>query len=77
MQIPIWVQLLNLYIDYSVVESVLHDKMYFIFIVFCQQGISPKIEFVTVTNIKESLSPELDALEDELEAERVGHSVWL
>ncbi|KAK3090051.1 hypothetical protein FSP39_008825 [Pinctada imbricata] len=33
-------------------------------------GISPKLEFVTVTNIKESLSPELDALEDELEAER-------
>lgn len=29
-------------------------------------GISPKLEFITVTNIKESVSPELDALDDAL-----------
>ncbi|XP_033738394.1 spermatogenesis-associated protein 6-like isoform X2 [Pecten maximus] len=33
-------------------------------------GIAPKLEFVTVTNISESLSPELDALEDALMDER-------
>ncbi|XP_078318610.1 spermatogenesis-associated protein 6-like isoform X3 [Crassostrea virginica] len=33
-------------------------------------GISPKLEFVSITNIKESLSPELDALEDALKDER-------
>ncbi|XP_048760715.1 spermatogenesis-associated protein 6-like isoform X3 [Ostrea edulis] len=33
-------------------------------------GICPKLEFVSVTNIKESLSPELDALEDALKDER-------
>ncbi|XP_062572659.1 spermatogenesis-associated protein 6-like isoform X1 [Saccostrea cucullata] len=33
-------------------------------------GISPKLEFVSITNIKESLSPELDALEDSLRDER-------
>ncbi|XP_061166074.1 spermatogenesis-associated protein 6-like isoform X3 [Saccostrea echinata] len=33
-------------------------------------GISPKLEFVSITNIKESLSPELDALEDSLREER-------
>ena len=35
------------------------------------QGISPKLEFATKTVIKESLSPEVDALEDALEQERV------
>ncbi|XP_052066718.1 spermatogenesis-associated protein 6-like isoform X6 [Mytilus californianus] len=29
-------------------------------------GISPKLEFITVTNIKESVSPELDALDEAL-----------
>ncbi|XP_069127322.1 spermatogenesis-associated protein 6-like isoform X2 [Argopecten irradians] len=33
-------------------------------------GIAPKLEFITVTNISESLSPELDALEDALRDER-------
>ncbi|XP_060083262.1 spermatogenesis-associated protein 6-like isoform X2 [Ylistrum balloti] len=33
-------------------------------------GIAPKLEFITVTNISESLSPELDALEDALMDER-------
>ncbi|XP_076439943.1 uncharacterized protein LOC143279715 [Babylonia areolata] len=33
-------------------------------------GISPKLEFATKTVIKESLSPELDALEDALDQER-------
>ncbi|XP_021373427.1 spermatogenesis-associated protein 6-like isoform X3 [Mizuhopecten yessoensis] len=33
-------------------------------------GIAPKLEFFTVTNISESLSPELDALEDALRDER-------
>nr|XP_034315103.1 spermatogenesis-associated protein 6 isoform X6 [Crassostrea gigas] len=33
-------------------------------------GISPKLEFVSITNIKESLSPELDALEDSIKDER-------
>lgn len=39
------------------------------FVVF--QGISPKLEFSTKTVIKESRSPELDALEDALEEEKV------
>lgn len=33
-------------------------------------GISPKLEFMTVTNIKESMSPELDALDDALQEAR-------
>lgn len=33
-------------------------------------GISPKLEFITVTNIKESVSPELDALDEALQDAR-------
>ena len=40
-------------------------------VVFCFQGISPKLEYATKTVIKESLSPEVDALEDALDYERV------
>ena len=35
------------------------------------QGIAPKLEFTTVTTINESLSPELDALDDALRQEKV------
>lgn len=43
--------------------------MFCFFLIF--QGISPKLEFMTVTNIKESISPELDALDEALRDARV------
>lgn len=39
--------------------------------IFVLQGISPKLEFATKTVIKESISPEVDALEDAFEQEKV------
>lgn len=48
------------------IQKISFNLLYIIF-----QGICPKLEFVSVTNIKESLSPELDALEDALKDERV------
>ena len=41
------------------------------------QGISPKLEFTTKSVIRESLSPEVDALEDALEEERVRRTKYI
>ena len=49
-------------------------KVFWSYVPFLQ-GISPKLEFCTKTVIKESRSPELDALEDALEEEKVSQAI--